>query len=102
MSAVDDIQGVGRVVLQVERLQRPVVRGLAGHDVHGRLAHSIGDWELVDPLVGSWNETIIQKKMAMIEKKNPAASSFFDQVWMVGARSDMVMTRLPRLLSLVF
>lgn len=76
MSAVEDIDGVGRVVLQVERLQRLVVRRLARYYVHGRLALSVGDGELVGPFVGSWNDTIIQNGMIK------TVASSFCQLWM--------------------
>ena len=54
MSVVEDVEAGGGVVLQVERLQLRVERCCARNDVNGRLAGSIGNWEVITPFVRSW------------------------------------------------
>lgn len=53
MSVVEDLEAGGGVVLQLERLQPPVERCVTRYDVDGRLAGSIGNGEVISPLVGS-------------------------------------------------
>lgn len=57
MSVVENFKAVAGVVLQAERLQRPVERCFTHHDVNGRLAGSVGDGEVIGPVVWSFKIT---------------------------------------------
>lgn len=54
MAIVEDVHAGGGVVLEVEGLQATVERRLSGDDVNGRLTGSIGDGEVITPLLRSW------------------------------------------------
>lgn len=60
VAVIEDSLGVGRVVLELEALERGVVARFCGHNVDGRLSRPVGYREILGPFIRSCNIIIFK------------------------------------------